>query len=112
LILPGKAKNLLKSVYNNGVVVLESNCDLYRSLSKVWGCHNSKVIDFLDLIADNRYHKNTIIDKDILLLVGIDVLSLLELVLLIAGAMWSLYSRPNSSDLTSPLMIPCSNTMI
>jgi len=38
------------------------------------------------------YHKNTIINKDILPLVGIDVFQLQELVLLIAGTMWFLYS--------------------
>jgi len=35
----------------------------------------------------NRYHKNTIIDKDISPVVGIELLSLLELVLFIAGTM-------------------------
>jgi hypothetical protein len=112
LILPGEAKNLLKRVNNNGVAILESNCHLSRSSSKVRGCRYRKLIDFIDIIIDNRYHKNTIINKNIHPLVGIDVLSLLELVLLIAGAMWSLYSWPNSTGLTSPLMMPCSDTMI
>jgi hypothetical protein len=78
----------------------------------VRGCRYRKLTDFIDIIADNRYYKNAIINKDILPLVGIDVLSLLELLLFIAGAMWSLYSWPNSRGLTSPLMIPCSDTMI
>jgi hypothetical protein len=69
-------------------------------------------MDFIDIIADNRYYKNTIINKDILPLVGIDVLSLLELLLFIARAMWSLYSWPNNRGLTAPLIIPCSDTMI
>jgi hypothetical protein len=69
-------------------------------------------MDFIDIIADNRYHKNAIINKDILPLVGIDGLSLLKLLLFIAGALGSLYSRPNSTVLISPLMIPCSDTII
>jgi len=50
----------------------------------VWGCHYIKPIDSR---YRYRYHKNAIINKDILLLVDINVLPLLELVLLIAGTM-------------------------
>jgi len=68
----------------------------------VWDCRYRKLIDFKRY---NRYHKNAIINKDIYPLVGIDVLLLLELVLLIAGTMRSLYSSLNSTGLALPPMI-------
>jgi len=50
----------------------------------VQGCRYRKLIDSKQY---NRYHKNAIINKDILPLVDIIVLPLLELVLFIAGTM-------------------------
>jgi hypothetical protein len=38
----------------------------------VWGCRYRKLIDFIDIIVGRyRYHKNTIINKGLLSLVGI-----------------------------------------
>ena len=66
-----------------------------RIIIKVRGRHYRKLIDSR---YRYRYHNNAIIIKDILPLVGIDVLPLLELVLLIAGTMWSFYSCSPSSN--------------
>jgi len=53
-----------------------------------------------------RYHKNAIINKDILPLVDIDVLSLLELIPFIAGTIWSLYSLSKNPPFSDYDFIP------
>jgi len=69
--------------------VLEGNSHLYWIiLIKVRGCRYTKLIDFIYIIIGRyRYHKNLIINKGFLPLVGIAVVSPLELVLFIAGTM-------------------------
>jgi len=54
----------------------------------VRGCRYTKLIDFIYIIIGRyRYHKNLIINNGFLPLVGIAAVSLLELVLFIAGTM-------------------------
>jgi len=57
-----------------------------RIIIKVRGCRYRQLID-CRYTYRYRYHKNSIINNDISPLVGIDVHSLLVLVLLIAGTM-------------------------
>ena len=58
----------------------------------MWGCCYTNIIDFMYIRSRVGYHKNAIIFLIALLLVGISDCSLLELLLLIARTMWSLYS--------------------
>jgi len=73
LVLSSMVYNLLQSVHNNIVVILKGNRHLqYNTLSMVQGCCLQKANRFY--IYNNnkyRYHENTIINKSLLLLVGI-----------------------------------------
>jgi len=55
-------------------------------------CRYTKLMDSRYRYNRYRYHKNTIINKDISPLVGIVFLSLFELLFFIARIIWSLYS--------------------
>ena len=99
LVRSGTCDNLLKWVHDNVVVVFERNGHSLEYTLEGLGLPLQKAIRFWEYNSRYRYHKNSIINKDISPLVGIDLFAAFLSLLQCINIVISLYSIGTCSRL-------------